>query len=71
VLQVCLACLAAARAGRASLAAWVAGSVVIGVLVSVSLPGLVAFCAAAELAAIPFILIVRKRSAAAVEVAHG
>ena len=36
--------------------AWVAGSVVIGVLVSVSLGGLVAFCMACELAAIPLIL---------------
>jgi MFS family permease len=42
--------------------AWVAGSIVIGVLVSVSVPGLVAFCVAAELAVIPFILIVRKRA---------
>ena len=42
--------------------AWVAGSVVIGVLVSVSLGGLVAFCMACELAAIPLILIVRART---------
>jgi len=42
--------------------AWVAGSVVIGVLVSVSLGGLVAFCTACELAAIPLILIVRART---------
>ena len=42
--------------------AWVAGSVVIGVLVSVSLGGLVAFCIASELAAIPLILIVRART---------
>jgi MFS family permease len=42
--------------------AWVAGSIVIGVLVSVSLGGLVAFCVASELAAIPFILIVRART---------
>ena len=42
--------------------AWVAGSIVIGVLVSVSLGGLVAFCMACELAAIPLILIVRART---------
>ena len=42
--------------------AWVIGSVVIGVLVSVSLSGLVAFCMASELAAIPLILIVRART---------
>ena len=42
--------------------AWVAGSIVIGVLVSVSLGGLVAFCVASELAAIPLILIVRART---------
>ena len=41
--------------------AWVIGSVVIGVLVNVSLTGLVAFCIASELAAIPFILAVRRR----------
>jgi MFS family permease len=44
---------------------WVLGSIVIGVLVSVSLPGLVAFCVASELAAIPVILVVRRRLAAA------
>jgi MFS family permease len=42
--------------------AWVAGSVVIGVLVSVSLDGLVAFCMACELAAIPLIWVVRART---------
>jgi len=42
--------------------AWVIGSIVIGVLVSVSLSGLVAFCMASELAAIPLILIVRART---------
>jgi len=42
--------------------AWVFGSIVIGVLVSVSLGGLVAFCVASELAAIPLILIVRART---------
>jgi len=43
--------------------AWVLGSVVIGVLVNVSLTGLVAFCMASELAAIPLILLVRRRTA--------
>jgi len=42
--------------------AWVAGSVVIGVLINVSLGGLVAFCVASELAAIPLILVVRTRT---------
>ena len=42
--------------------AWVLGSIVIGVLVTVSLSGLVAFCVASELAAIPLILIVRNRT---------
>jgi len=42
--------------------AWVAGSVVIGVLINVSLGGLVAFCVASELAAIPLILVVRMRT---------
>jgi hypothetical protein len=42
--------------------AWVIGSVVIGVLVSVSLGALVAFCVASELAAIPLILIARART---------
>jgi len=41
---------------------WVLGSIVIAVLVTVSLSGLVAFCVASELAAIPLILIVRKRT---------
>jgi MFS family permease len=43
--------------------AWVLGSVVIGVLATVSLGGLVAFCVITELAAIPLILIVRRRTA--------
>jgi MFS family permease len=42
--------------------AWVLGSIVIGVLISVSLGGLVVFCVASELAAIPLILIVRART---------
>ena len=42
--------------------AWVAGSVVIGVLISVSLGGLVAFCVGCELAAIPLIWMVRART---------
>ncbi len=42
--------------------AWVLGSIVIGVLVSVSVSGLVAFCMASELAAIPLILLVRART---------
>ena len=42
--------------------AWVFGSIVIGVLVSVSVSGLVAFCVVSELAAIPLILIVRTRT---------
>jgi len=42
--------------------AWVLGSIVIGVLVTVSTDGLVAFCVAAELAAVPLILTVRKRT---------
>jgi len=46
--------------------AWVVGSIVIGVLVSVSLAGLVAFCMASELAAIPLILMARTRTRPAV-----
>ena len=42
--------------------AWVLGSVVIGVLIDVSAGGLVAFCVAAELAAIPLVLVVRSRT---------
>jgi MFS family permease len=42
--------------------AWVLGSIVIGVLITVSLTGLVVFCVASELAAIPLILIVRART---------
>jgi MFS family permease len=45
--------------------AWVLGSIVIGVLIDVSLTGLVVFCVASELAAIPLILIVRRRTASA------
>lgn len=45
--------------------AWVLGSIVIGVLINVSLGGLVAFCVASELAAIPLILMVRRRTKAA------
>ena len=41
--------------------AWVIGSIVIGILVNVSLTGLVAFCMVSELAAIPLILAVRRR----------
>lgn len=41
--------------------AWVIGNIVIGVPVSVSLAGLVVFCVASELAAIPLIWIVRAR----------
>jgi len=42
---------------------WFAGSVVIGALYNVSFVALVAFCAAAELAAVPFIMVVRSRTA--------
>jgi MFS family permease len=42
--------------------AWVAGSIVIGILISVSLGGLVAFCMVSELAVIPFIVLVRRRT---------
>lgn len=42
--------------------AWMIGSIVIGVLVNVSLGGLVAFCMASELAAIPLIWFVRSRT---------
>jgi MFS family permease len=45
--------------------AWVLGSIVIGVLVTVSPVGLVVFCVASELAAIPLILIVRHRTRSA------
>jgi hypothetical protein len=43
----------------------VLGSIVIGVLVSVSLGDLVVFCVASELAAIPLIWIVRARTRSA------
>jgi MFS family permease len=42
--------------------AWVLGSIVIGVLITVSTGGLIAFCVASELAAVPLILIVRKQT---------
>jgi MFS family permease len=44
--------------------AWVLGSLVIGVLIEVSVTGLIVFCVASELAAIPLILLVRRRLAA-------
>jgi MFS family permease len=47
--------------------AWVLGSIVIGVLVSVSVSGLVAFCMVSELAAIPLILTVRRRTRQAIQ----
>ncbi len=50
--------------------AWVLGSVVIGVLVDVSAGGLVAFCIAAELAAIPLILAVRRQTRARLRAAR-
>lgn len=43
--------------------AWVLGSVVIGVLFDVSLGAVTAFAVAAQLAAIPFIVAVRRRTA--------
>jgi len=43
--------------------AWVAGSIVIGALFDVSLTAIVVFSMAAEFAAIPLILMVRKRTA--------
>jgi MFS family permease len=43
--------------------AWVAGSVVIGVLFDVSLGAVTAFAVAAQLAAIPFLVAVRRRAA--------
>ena len=46
--------------------AWVLGSIVIGVLIGISDAGLVAFCVAIELAAVPLILAVRGRMKAAV-----
>jgi len=45
--------------------AWVAGSIVIGVLLTVSIGGLVAFCIACQLAAIPLIWAVRARTSSA------
>jgi MFS family permease len=45
--------------------AWVAGSIVIGILVDVSPGGVVAFCVAAELSAVPLILAARSRTKAA------
>jgi MFS family permease len=43
--------------------AWVLGSIVVGVLTTASAGGLVAFCVAAELAAVPLLLAVRRRTA--------
>jgi len=43
--------------------AWVLGSIVIGALFSVSLVAVASFAVAAELAAIPLILMVRRRTA--------
>ena len=43
--------------------AWVAGGIVIGALFDVSLTAIVVFSMAAEFAAIPLILMVRKRTA--------
>jgi predicted MFS family arabinose efflux permease len=43
--------------------AWMLGSIAIGALFSVSLIAVVAFAVAAQLAAIPFIVIVRRRTA--------
>jgi hypothetical protein len=40
----------------------VLGGIVIGVLIMVSTGGLIAFCVASELAAVPLILIVRKQT---------
>jgi len=42
--------------------AWVAGSVVIGVLFDVSLGAVTAFAVAAQFAAIPFLVAVRRRA---------
>jgi predicted MFS family arabinose efflux permease len=42
--------------------AWVLGSIAIGALYDVSITGLVVFCMVAELAAIPLILLVRRRA---------
>jgi MFS family permease len=44
--------------------AWMAGSIVIGALFSVSLGAVVAFAVAVQLAAIPLIMLVRKHTAA-------
>ncbi len=44
--------------------AWVLGSIVIGLLFDVSLGAVTAFCVAAQLAALPLILAVRRRAAA-------
>lgn len=40
---------------------WFLGSVLIGILYDVSLPALIAFCVAAEVAAIPLFILVKKR----------
>jgi hypothetical protein len=44
--------------------AWVAGSIVIGLLFGVSLGAVTAFAVAAQLAAVPFLVAVRRRMAA-------
>jgi MFS family permease len=44
--------------------AWVLGSLVIGVLIEVSVTGLIVFCVASELAAIPLLLLVRRHMTA-------
>ena len=50
--------------------AWFLGSTAIGALFSVSLGAVVAFAVLAELAAIPLILIVRRRTATAADRDH-
>jgi len=51
--------------------AWVLGSIVIGILVDISVAGLVAFCIVAELAVVPLILAVRSRMKHAAQPAGG
>jgi MFS family permease len=51
--------------------AWFAGSVVIGALYAVSIPGLVAFSLACEIAAIPLLLVARRRFPTRRTVAQG
>jgi predicted MFS family arabinose efflux permease len=50
--------------------AWFLGSVAIGALFNVSLGAVVAFAVAAELVAIPLILLVRRRPAAGTDAEH-